>query len=71
MITNISLVTVYCLDQGGSWFHPAPAREGPDGRPRPAGRRLPQDLASRRSCATSGNWLVLVEPKEFTPEDFA
>ena len=139
MITNVSLVTVYCLDQdeardfyvdvlgfepgtdvtmgdGFRWvtvchpdhpelevtlmmpgppldpeaaeLHPPPARQGPDGRARPEHGRLPQDLrgALRKGVEflqepadrpygveavmrdISGNWLVLVEPREFTPD---
>jgi catechol 2,3-dioxygenase-like lactoylglutathione lyase family enzyme len=110
MITNISLVTVYCLDQdaarnyyvdvlgfeprtditmgeGFRWVtvgHPSqPELEvtlmlpGPPLEPDAKGVTFLQEPSDRPYGVeavmrdVSGNWLVLVEPREFTPGDFA
>ncbi len=108
MITNVSLVTVYCLDQDAArdyyvdvlGFEPRTDVTMGEGRQLEAGKMGGLGLRTddcRKTYAElsakgvtflqepadrpygveavmrdiSGNWLVLVEPREFTPGDFA
>jgi len=82
MITNISLTTVCCLDQlekgemGGLGLRTDDCRKtfqelsakGVTFLQEPGDRPYGIEAVMRDN---SGNWLVLVEPKEFSPEDLA
>ncbi len=56
MITDVSLVRIYCLDQNASRDFYLDAA---------AARRYGFGAVMRDN---SGNWLVLVEPTDFTPD---
>ncbi|HWG15117.1 MAG TPA: hypothetical protein VG268_17750 [Streptosporangiaceae bacterium] len=73
MISNISLVTVYCLDQDKArdFYRKTFAELSAKGitlLQEPADRPYGVEAVMRDN---TGNWLVLVEPRAFTPEDFS
>ena len=95
MITNVSLVNVFCLNQdeardfyvGTLGFEVRTDITVVDVQPEPAhlalaelsakGVEFVQEPADRPYGVeavmrdNSGNWVVLVEPRPFTPDDFA